>query len=178
MFLLRGSGARRVKGGSVAECAALYETVEMLSVAVVLSGSVDDVPVRATWDRLKANPEAVLIDVRTRSEWAFVGLPDLSSLGRRPILVEWLTFPDNRLNAGFVEQLTEQLEAVGANRKTELFFLCRSGGRSRQAAEAMARLGWESCHNVAEGFEGPLDDTRHRGTHPCWKSEGLAWVQG
>lgn len=146
--------------------------------AVELSGSVDDVPVRAAWDRLQANADAVLIDVRTRSEWAFVGVPDLTQLGRRPVLVEWLFFPDNRRNAEFEEQLTGQLEALGASRKTELFFLCRSGGRSRQAAEAMTSRGWQSCHNVAEGFEGPLDAARHRGVQSGWKAEGLPWVQG
>lgn len=139
---------------------------------------VDDVPVREVWERLKADPKAVLIDVRTRSEWAFVGLPDLSSLGRRPVLVEWLGFPDNRINAGFVAELTDQLKGLGVDPKTDLYFLCRSGGRSRQAAQAMAAVGFERCHNVAEGFEGPLDPERHRGTHSGWKFEGLPWAQG
>lgn len=146
--------------------------------AALLSESVDDVPVRATWDRLKSNPNAVLIDVRTRSEWAFVGLPDLSSLGRSPLLVEWLSFPDNRINADFVGQLSHELAAAGADQSTELFFICRSGGRSRQAAQAMAAKGYRNCHNVAEGFEGPLDAARHRGAQSGWKAEGLPWLQG
>jgi len=139
---------------------------------------VDDVPVREVWERLKADPKAVLIDVRTRSEWAFVGLPDLSSLNRRPVLVEWLGFPDNRINAEFVTELVDQLKGLGVDPKTDLYFLCRSGGRSRQAAQAMAGAGFERCHNVAEGFEGPLDPQRHRGTHSGWKAEGLPWAQG
>ena len=143
-----------------------------------VQGPVDDVPVKATWERLKADSTAVLIDVRTRAEWAFVGMPDLAGLARRPVLVEWLTFPDNRANAAFVEQLSELLEAAGAGHDTELFFICRSGGRSLQAAQAMAVAGFRRCHNVAEGFEGPLDPTRHRGTRSGWKAEGLPWVQG
>ena len=146
--------------------------------AALQSGTVDDVPVRVTWDRLEANPKALLIDVRTRAEWAFVGLPDLTSLGRVPILVEWLSFPDNRLNAEFVRQLTDELAAAGADQSTELYFLCRSGGRSRQAAQAMAAQGFGNCHNVAEGFEGPLDAVRHRGTRSGWTAEGLPWLQG
>lgn len=159
-------------------CARFDETLEKLLVAGESTGSVADVPVRVTWERLRANDEAILIDVRTRSEWAFVGLPDLGSLGRRPVLAEWLTFPENRINADFVAQLTEQLEGMGASRKAELYFICRSGGRSRQAALAMTAAGWESCHNVAEGFEGPLDAERHRGTQSGWKAEGLPWLQG
>lgn len=141
-------------------------------------GVVDDVPVRRVWEQLKADPKSVLIDVRTRSEWAFVGLPDLSSLARRPVLVEWLSFPDNRLNAVFVEQLSEQLQGLGIDHEAELFFICRSGGRSRQAAQAMSAAGFRHCHNVAEGFEGPLDPDRHRGTHSGWKFEDLPWSQG
>lgn len=139
---------------------------------------VDDVPVSVVWERLKADPTAVLIDVRTRSEWAFVGLPDLSSLNRRPVLVEWLSFPDNRINAGFADELAGQLEVLGVKKDTELYFLCRSGGRSRQAAQVMAAAGFRHCHNVAEGFEGPLDAMKHRGGQSGWKAEGLPWMQG
>ena len=32
--------------------------------------------------------DAALVDVRTRAEWAFVGLPDLSPVGAQPVLVE------------------------------------------------------------------------------------------
>ena len=44
----------------------------------------------------------------------------------------------------------------------DLFFICRSGSRSLAAAKAMAAMGYRACHNVAGGFEGPLDDDRHR----------------
>ena len=127
-----------------------------------VSNAVDEVPAKATWERLGADAKAVLIDVRTRAEWAFVGLPDLSAVGRKPLLVEWLTFPDNRANPDFVGQLSEALASAGADKDTELYFLCRSGGRSLQAAKAMAMVGFRRCHNVTEGFEGPLDPERHR----------------
>ncbi len=143
-----------------------------------VSEHVDEVPAKATWERLGADAKAVLIDVRTRAEWAFVGLPDLSTVGRKPVLVEWLTFPDNRANAEFVAQLADALAGLGADKDTELYFLCRSGGRSLQAAKAMAMAGFRRCHNVTEGFEGPLDPRRHRGTQIGWKAAGLPWAQG
>ncbi len=139
---------------------------------------VDDVPAKEVWRRLQSDPKAVLIDVRTRAEWAFVGMPDLTEIGRRPLLVEWLTFPDNRANPTFVEQLTQALADAGADKNSELYFICRSGGRSQQAAKAMVAVGFQHCHNVAEGFEGPLDGDRHRGVQTGWKVEGLPWVQG
>jgi rhodanese-related sulfurtransferase len=131
-----------------------------------------------TWTRLKSSPETVLIDVRTIAEWAYVGLPELSSIGKRPVLVEWQGFPDDRLNTAFVDRLGEALAPLGANKDTELFFICRSGSRSLKAAQAMAAAGYIRCRNVADGFEGPLDSERHRGRLAGWKAKGLPWTQG
>jgi len=139
---------------------------------------VDDVPVRATWDRLAASPNAVLIDVRTRAEWTFVGLPDLNEIGKRVLTVEWQTCPESKVDAGFSERMTKVLDAAGASKDSELFFICRSGARSRMAAEAMANVGYRRSRNVADGFEGPLDADRHRGQVAGWKAAGLAWAQG
>ena len=139
---------------------------------------IDSLPVEETWARLSRDQGSVLVDVRTSAEWAYVGLPDLSSVGKRPVLVEWVEFPDNQLNQAFVVQLTDALTKIGANKDTELFFLCRSGGRSLSAARAMAAAGYSRCRNVADGFEGPLDPNRHRGSVGGWKAKGLPWVQG
>jgi rhodanese-related sulfurtransferase len=139
---------------------------------------VDSVSVQETWERLKRDANSVLIDVRTGAEWAYVGLPDLSSIRKRPVLVEWQGFPDNRVNQAFVSRMDEALSAIGANKDSELFFICRSGSRSLSAARAMAAAGYSRCRNVADGFEGPLDPNRHRGRLAGWKAKGLPWVQG
>ena len=139
---------------------------------------IEDVPVDDVWSRLKEDSTSLLIDVRTRAEWAFVGMPDLSEIGKRVLTVEWQTSPESRIDAAFPERLAEVLDAAGASKDTELFFICRSGGRSRMAAEAMANAGYRRCSNVADGFEGPLDANRHRGQVGGWKAAGLAWVQG
>ncbi len=138
---------------------------------------IDDVPVDEVWTRLNENAGAVLIDVRTRAEWTFVGLPDLSGIGKRVLTVEWQTYPE-AVDAGFAERMTKALDAAGATKDNELFFICRSGARSRMAAEAIANAGYRRCSNVADGFEGPLDPDRHRGRLAGWKAAGLAWVQG
>ena len=140
--------------------------------------SVEDVPVVQVWAHLKTDPGCVLIDVRTRAEWAFVGLPDLEAIGKRIVTVEWQTFPDSRIDPAFAGRLEQLLGTSGVNKDAELFFICRSGGRSRMAAEAMSVAGYSRCRNVAEGFEGPLDESRHRGKSSGWKAAGLPWVQG
>ena len=137
-----------------------------------------DVPVQETWARLEADPRAVLVDVRSRAEWAFVGVPDLSPLGRQAMMQEWQSFPDSRIDPDFAGRVDAALKAGGTEKTDEVFFICRSGGRSRMAAEAMAEAGYRLCRNVAEGFEGPLDRNRHRGEVAGWKSSGLPWVQG
>ena len=143
-----------------------------------MGGDVQIVSVEETWTRLKSDAGSVLIDVRTGAEWAYVGLPDLSLLGKRPVLIEWQDFPGGRSNPAFVDRVVEELAAIGANTDSELFFLCRSGGRSLSAARAMAGAGYSRCRNVADGFEGPLDPNRHRGMLGGWKAKGLPWVQG
>ena len=140
--------------------------------------AVDNVGVEATWQRLASRPGSQLIDVRTRAEWTYVGIPDLGPIGKRTVLVEWQTFPDQTVDPRFVERLAGELKALGAQLDDDLFFICRSGGRSLAAAKAMAEAGYQACHNVAGGFEGPLDDDRHRGSVGGWKTAGLPWLQG
>lgn len=139
---------------------------------------IEDVPVEETWARLQRDPGAVLIDVRTRAEWAFVGLPDLTAVGRRPVLIEWQQFPSNMVDPGFADRLAAMLRDMGTDKDSELFFICRSGGRSKMAAQALSALGFTRCRNVKDGFEGPLDPDRHRGGLGGWKAAGLPWSQG
>jgi rhodanese-related sulfurtransferase len=140
--------------------------------------AIESISVDETWTRLKRDASAVLIDVRTIAELAYVGLPDLSSINKRPVLVEWQSFPDQRLNSAFTDRVAEALESIGATKDSELLFICRSGSRSLMAARAMAATGYSRCRNVADGFEGPLDSDRHRGRLTGWKAKGLPWVQG
>jgi rhodanese-related sulfurtransferase len=126
------------------------------------------------WARLQAEPNAKLIDVRTQAEWVYVGLPDLSLLEKQPILVSWQVFPTMARNEAFAEQLAGQ----GIATDDVLLFLCRSGVRSKAAAELMTQLGHRQCWNITDGFEGQLDPARHRGATQGWKTSGLPWIQG
>ena len=138
---------------------------------------IDDVDVETVWKTLQSDPRSQLVDVRTRAEWTYVGIPDLGPVGKRPLLVEWQTFPDQAIDPRFAERLAGELKALGAGFNDDLFFICRSGSRSLAAAKAMAAIGYRACHNVACGFEGPLDDGRHRGDLAGWKAAGLPWQQ-
>ena len=130
-----------------------------------------------TWDMLAENPKTQLIDVRTDAEFAYVGSPDLSSLGKEPLQVLWKIFPAMDVNPDFAEQVTRGL-GPDADKDTPLLFLCRSGIRSLHAAEAMTSAGWTACYNITGGFEGDKDDGAHRSTVNGWKVDGLPWNQG
>ena len=136
-----------------------------------------DLPVSEAWDLLRQELGAQLIDVRTTAEWSYVGVPDLSGLGRELITVEWQRFPSMAPNPAFVAETRAALARAGAAADAPLLFLCRSGARSRAAAIAMTGAGFSRAYNVAGGFEGDLDPERHRGSKNGWKAAGLPWRQ-
>lgn len=143
------------------------------------SGQVDEVSPKVAYQLLQDNPGTALVDVRTKAEWAFTGMPDLSGLGQSVIPVEWAVYPDMAPNMQFVDHLTQ---AVGADLPSHLLFICRSGARSMMAARLVAQNAAANgvalrCTNVAEGFEGDLDDEGHRGRVNGWKVHGLPWRQ-
>jgi rhodanese-related sulfurtransferase len=137
------------------------------------AGYAGDVAPATAWKILTEHKDAVLIDVRTRPEWNFVGLPDLEPLARKPALVEWQVFPSMQPNPDFVTALSGAL----TNKDAPLLFLCRSGARSAAAAKAMTAAGYSTCLNVADGFEGPLNAEARRGAAGGWKAAGLPWRQ-
>lgn len=128
---------------------------------------VEDVSPLATWEALIGNASSVLIDVRTEVEWENVGKPSMPEGQGSPFYISWQFAPDMRVNAGFLKEM----EAAGIAKDVPIYFLCRSGVRSRAAAEAATAAGFGPCFNVAEGFEGIAgpDGVRHGG----WRGNGL-----
>lgn len=116
---------------------------------------------------LQQAPGAKLVDVRSRAEWDWVGrIPGA-------IEIEWQTYPGMRTNRDFLSYLESQVDTEAL-----VMFLCRSGGRSHQAAATATQSGYPDCYNILEGFEGDKDATGHRGAKGGWKAAGLPWVQG
>ncbi len=132
-----------------------------------------DVQPTEAWRILSEDPAAALVDVRTDAEWGYVGLPDLSSLGKETLCVSWQVFPQMALNPGFAAEV----EAGGLSKDQPILLICRSGVRSRHAAVALTQAGYHCCYNVADGFEGPCDKQRHRGRQAGWKADELPWAQ-
>ena len=132
-----------------------------------------DVTAEEAWNTLVEQEGAVLVDCRTRPEWLFVGIPDLSSLGKKTVFAEWQVFPSMQVNGNFAEQL----RSAGVTEDQPVLFICRSGARSKAAAIAMTGAGFSRCFNVSGGFEGPHDNDKHRGQVDGWKASRLPWIQ-
>jgi len=124
-------------------------------------------------DRLNANPEAVLIDVRTSAEYKYVGFPENS------ILIPWFDEPDlNSDPSAFCKAVNNQLSDRSDILGTELILICRSGFRSNEALKCLQSNGFTCVSHVASGFEGDLDENDHRGNLNGWRNDGMPWSQG
>lgn len=132
-----------------------------------------DVEPQEAYDTLREDENSYLIDVRTLPEWSFVGLPDLSGIGKQVICISWLLYPHMAVNQEFLGQLEKEI----GNKNAKLFFMCKVGGRSLDAAIFAQNSGFQNCFNVSGGFEGNPDKNGHRGTVNGWKAQGLPWEQ-
>lgn len=128
------------------------------------SGYAGDVSGALAWQWVQ-DGEAVLVDVRSSAELAWVGfVPEA-------VPVAWKQWPGMAMNPNFDAEL---LAAVPTGKKVAL--LCRSGVRSIAAAQRATQLGLQA-YNILEGFEGDPDEHAQRGRRGGWRRNGLPWRQ-
>ena len=128
-------------------------------------GYAGDVNPPEAW-QLASNGQAVIVDVRTGEEWYWVGrIPGAEH-------VEWAIGRQQQRNPNFLAELEARVP-----RERRVLFLCRSGVRSQAAARAATAAGYASAWNITGGFEGPLDEHKHRGSVAGWQAAGLPWEQ-
>lgn len=128
---------------------------------------IENLSPKQSWNLLQSNPNAVLVDVRTSIEHSFVGHPPAA------ISIPWREFPGMQLNSDFIESVKKAVPDATA----PILLLCRSGQRSLDAAKALEVEGYRHLVNIVEGFEGPLDENKHRGNIGGWRFHGLPWEQ-
>ena len=141
-----------------------------------MSTQIKEITPQQAWDILRTDPQAVLLDVRSRFEYEYVGHPTGS------VNVPWQEVPDWKVDPEFVSKVKERLAALTENGNTPdtltILALCRSGKRSMDAGLKLASSGFINVINIAEGFEGPLDGNGHRSKRGGWRYHGLPWKQG
>ena len=127
------------------------------------------------YDIIASDARSILIDIRSSMEYLFVGHP----VGA--IHVPWIDEPDWTVNKNFVTDI-RKLVLGGAIQDSEsdsvhLILICRSGKRSREAAQVLLEAGFDNIYHIDEGFEGELSDDHQRSTLGGWRFHGLPWEQ-
>jgi len=129
----------------------------------------------------RAEPERIhVVDVRTPEEYIFVGHAEMAR--NVPLLFieyDWDTEknePVVRPNPEFVSRMQGLFAPTDA-----LLVMCRSGGRSALAVNALANAGFDHVYNVIDGFEGDkVDDPTSaydgKRMKNGWKNSGSPWT--
>jgi rhodanese-related sulfurtransferase len=129
------------------------------------SNDIQELSPPQAYHRLLADKSAVLLDVRSRFEYEYVGHPETA------INVAWQELPEWKVDPGFVDKVRQALEALPdrAVPPEQILIL---------AARKLAENGFVSVINIAEGFEGDLDAKGQRGNLNGWRYHRLPWRQG
>lgn len=114
---------------------------------------------------LQADPHVILVDVRSQAE--------LDLVGRIPstLNIEWAFYPGMVPNPDFAAQLQANVD-----KNLTVIFMCRTGGRSHNAAVVADKLGYDHVYNMLEGFEGEANALKQRTLINGWKHAGLPWT--
>jgi len=135
--------------------------------ATVAGQEVESLDPARAFGRLKT-PSTFLVDVRSVAEYVLVGHPEAACL------VPMTFWNESRAafepNENFIDDLKARFKPDDT-----LIFICRSGKRSLQAAEAARKAGFHKTAHVDQGFEGELDAAGRR-TIGGWKNSRLPWT--
>lgn len=126
------------------------------------------------YDILRADKRAILLDVRSKMEFDYVGHPEGS------INVPWQNPPNWQLNANFLDEVKLSVKQHVPDQQPEetlILAMCRSGKRSLDAATYLKESGFNKVINIVEGFEGDLDANKRRGNINGWRYHNLPWEQ-
>lgn len=115
---------------------------------------------------LQKTDNAVLVDVRSKAELELVGRVPMANH------IEWAFYPGMVANPDFANHLQMQVD-----KEKLVIFMCRTGGRSHNAALLAAKLGFTEAYNMLEGFEGEATtDTKQRCSINGWRKANLPWT--
>ncbi|MEN8174136.1 MAG: rhodanese-like domain-containing protein [Pseudomonadota bacterium] len=127
---------------------------------------------------------ALFLDVRTRAEVAFLGMPASADANVPYMTVDWTEWDERKRNfrlspnSSFVADVAALLEHKGLTPHSRVMLICRSGSRSARAADLLTKAGFTNVYSVTDGYEG---DKRKNGNQHGqrvvngWKNNNLPW---
>lgn len=129
--------------------------------------------------------KSLFVDVRTRAEVNFLGMPVVADANIPYMkLNDWYEWDHDKgkfkleLNALFQEKIDKYLRKKGLSKKSPIILMCRSGKRSAKAANLLASLGYKRVYTVLDGYEGDKAVSgKHKGKRVVngWRNKGLPW---
>ena len=120
---------------------------------------------KEAYQLLQNHPNTKLVDVRSRAELELVGRVPTATA------IEWAFYPGMAANPEFAVQLEAQID-----KEAVVIFMCRTGGRSHNAAVLAQQLGFKQAYNMMEGFEGESNAAKQRTLINGWKHASLPWT--
>ena len=133
----------------------------------------------------KLGAKAFFVDVRTRYEVSYVGMPTVADAN-----IAYVEHPDDapwddkagrfklEVNSDFGAELARRLAAKGLGKDDTVIVMCRSGDRSARAANLLAQLGYANVYSVVDGFEGDVAASGPKQGQRVvngWKNADLPW---
>ena len=110
---------------------------------------------------LIAEPNSVLLDVRTKEEWETIGKTEGEKIGLKTYFLS-IQFGKERV---FNENFVQEFKNLAINQDRNILTICRSGARSQFVAELLKKENY-TCINISDGFEGNHENVG-------WKRCGL-----
>lgn len=129
--------------------------------------------------------KTLFVDVRTRAEVNFLGMPTTADANIPYMTPEaWDTWNDKKKgyklspNSGFLTAVSERLAEKGLTKNDTIVLICRSGSRSSKAANLLAKAGYKTVYTVVDGFEGDkAKEGKQKGQRVVngWKNSDQPW---
>lgn len=134
-----------------------------------------------------ATKEKVLfLDVRTRAEVNFLGIPTVADANIPYMEIDSLYSWDEKKgvfklepNSGFMTEVQQRIKQKGMDTNSKIIVMCRSGDRSAKAADLLAKSGYKNVYSVVDGYEGDLaKEGAHKGQRAVngWRNANLPWT--
>lgn len=133
----------------------------------------------------KHESKALFIDVRTRPEVNFLGMPTVASSNIPYMKMnDWYSWNAKKknfnldVNSEFSSTVEELVKTKGLTKNDTLILICRSGSRSSKAADLLSKLGYTKVYSIPEGYEGDKSKavmTKGQRIVNGWKNSGLPW---
>ncbi len=134
------------------------------------------------YEMIRKDPTSmIIVDVRSRAEYQFVGHPENAYLVPAQFLD--ITFSGKEYAMKDNPNFTKDIMARFDPTMHTLFFICRSGTRAAMALNRIVQAGWpaDRVYVILGGFEGgKLKDknSAYNGIRKGggWRNEGLPWT--